>query len=352
VTRITWGMFDWLDARPDTSIAQLYEDRFRIIGAAEDAGFAAYHLAEHHSTPLGTAPSPSVFLAALSQRTKRIKLIPSVYLLPMYAPLRLAEEICMLDHLSSGRFEFGIGRGASPWEAKGFGVTPDVAKPMMEEGFGVLLAALRTGVMNHHGDHYDFDQIPTVVRPLQSPNPPVWYAPGTPETLRWSARNSLNILANTSAEKFAPLVEMYHATRSEGLAADPINPQVADPLIGLSRQVFVAPTDNEAMELAREAYRSFVHNFTVLWHQNGDHFVDRIRSGFEDDCARGILVVGSPGRVLDTLARDIEVSGSNYFTGSFAWGGLSTEHTIRSIELFASEVAPGLHRRNAAANPT
>jgi alkanesulfonate monooxygenase SsuD/methylene tetrahydromethanopterin reductase-like flavin-dependent oxidoreductase (luciferase family) len=145
---------------------------------------------------------------------------------------------------------------------------------------------------------------------------------------------------------------MYHATRREGLAADPINPQVTDPLIGLSRQVFVAPTDNEAMELAREAYRSFVHNFTVLWHQNGDRFVDRIRSGFEDDCARGILVVGSPGRVLDTLARDIDVSGSNYFTGSFAWGGLSTEHTIRSIELFASDVAPGLHRRDPAATPT
>ncbi len=337
-------MFDWIDARPGTTIGDLYEDRFRIIGAAEDAGFAAYHLAEHHSTPLGTAPSPSVFLAALSQRTKRIQLIPSVYLLPMYAPLRLAEEICMLDHLTRGRFQFGIGRGASKWEAMGFAVGPDVAKPMMEEGFDVLLGALRNGVLDHHGEHYDFDRIQTVVRPFQTPNPPVWYAPGTPETVQWSARNSINILSNSTADKFATLVDLYHATRREGLDQDPVNPHVTDPRIGLSRQIFVAPTDREAIELARDAYSSFVHNFTTLWHQNGDHGVDRIRSGFEADCERGILVIGSPAQVQNTLARDIEVSGANYLTGSFAWGGLSTEHVIRSIELFASDVAPGLSR--------
>jgi hypothetical protein len=101
--------------------------------------------------------------------------------------------------------------------------------------------------------------------------------------------------------------------------------------------------------LARDAYTSFVLKFTTLWHQNGDHMVDRIRSGFDADCERGTLVVGSPGRVLDTLARDIEVSGSNYFTGSFAWGGLSTEHTIRSIDLFASDVAPEYARRDGHA---
>lgn len=335
-------MFDWIDARPDTAIGDLYEDRFRIIGAAEQAGCAAYHLAEHHSTPLGVAPSPGVFLAALSQRTTRIKLIPSVYLLPMYSPFRLAEEICMLDHLARGRFQFGIGRGASKWEAKGYGVAPDVAKPMMEEAFDALLGALRTGVIDHHGEHYDFDRISTVIRPLQSPNPPVWYAPGTPETVAWSARNSINILSNTTADKFATFVDLYHSTRRDGLDPNPVNPHVDDPRVGLSRQVFVAPTDGEAIELARAAYSSFVHNFTTLWHQNGDHGVDRIRSGFEADCDRGILVVGSPGRVLDTLARDVEVSGANYLTGSFAWGGLSTEHAIRSIELFASHVAPAI----------
>jgi alkanesulfonate monooxygenase SsuD/methylene tetrahydromethanopterin reductase-like flavin-dependent oxidoreductase (luciferase family) len=344
MSRLPWGMFDWIDARPNTATGDLYEDRFRIIGAAEDAGFYAYHLAEHHSTPLGAAPSPSVFLAALSQRTSRIQLIPSVYLLPMYSPFRLAEEICMLDHLARGRFQFGIGRGASKWEAQGFGVAPDVAKPMMEEAFDVLLGALRTGLLDHHGDHYDFDRIQTVVRPFQSPNPPVWYAPGTQETLQWSARNSLNVLSNTTADKFAPLVDLYYATRREGLDANPVNPHVEDPRIGLSRQIFVAPTDREANELARDAYSSFVQNFTTLWHQNGDHGVDRIRSGFEADCERGILIVGSPAQVQATLARDIEISGANYLTGSFAWGGLSTAHTIRSIELFASDVAPGLAR--------
>ena len=91
-------VFDHLDARGEP-VAKLYEDRLRFAAAVEDAGFAAYYVAEHHSTPLGHASSPSLFLAALSQRTRRIRIGSMVHVLPAYQPLRLAEEICMLDHL-------------------------------------------------------------------------------------------------------------------------------------------------------------------------------------------------------------------------------------------------------------
>src|SRR5438132_2929835 len=117
---ITFGLFDWIDRR-DAPLADLYEERLQLLEAADAAGFFCYHLAEHHATPLGMAPSPGMFLAAAAQRTRRIRLGPLVYLLPLYEPLRLLEEICMLDHLSRGRLEIGVGRGVSPYEVSYFG---------------------------------------------------------------------------------------------------------------------------------------------------------------------------------------------------------------------------------------
>ena len=90
---------------------QQYEERLKLIEAYDRAGFHAYHLAEHHATPLGMAPSPSVFLAAVAQSTKRLRFGPLVYTLSLYHPLRLVEEICMLDQMSGGRLELGIGTG-------------------------------------------------------------------------------------------------------------------------------------------------------------------------------------------------------------------------------------------------
>ena len=97
-----FGVFDQNDLET-LPLADQYENRLRLIEFYDHSGFRTYHMSEHHSTPLSMTPSPSVFLAAVAQRTQRIRLGPLVYVLPMHHPLRLAEEICMLDHLSRGR---------------------------------------------------------------------------------------------------------------------------------------------------------------------------------------------------------------------------------------------------------
>src|SRR6516165_7811081 len=118
-----FGIFDHMDrAGPD--LGRQFDERLRLIALYERVGFHAYHLAEHHATPLGMAPSPSVFLAAVAQRTKRLRFGALVHTLSLYHPLRLAEEICMLDQMSGGRLELGIGRGISPHELAYYGVTP------------------------------------------------------------------------------------------------------------------------------------------------------------------------------------------------------------------------------------
>ena len=97
---VKFGLFDWID-RGGAPLPQLYEDRLRLLEEADRAGFYGYHLAEHHFTTLGMAPSPALFLSAAAQRTQHIRLRPLVYLLPLYSPLRLIEEVCMLDNLSN-----------------------------------------------------------------------------------------------------------------------------------------------------------------------------------------------------------------------------------------------------------
>ena len=112
---LQFGIFDHLDDN-GIPLADLFETRLKLIEQYDRSGFRSYHIAEHHSTPLGMAPSPSVFLAAVAQRTKRLRFGPLLYVTPMYHPLRVAEEVVMLDHMSRGRLELGLGRGASPIE--------------------------------------------------------------------------------------------------------------------------------------------------------------------------------------------------------------------------------------------
>ncbi len=139
--KIEFGVFDHLD-RTGPSLADYYEDRLKIAEAYDRAGFYGYHLAEHHATPLGMAPSPNVFLAAVAQRTRRLRFGPMVFVLPLYHPLRLIEEICMLDQMSGGRLEIGFGRGASLIELAIYGEDPAAAQEIYSEGVELILKGL------------------------------------------------------------------------------------------------------------------------------------------------------------------------------------------------------------------
>src|SRR5712692_2704468 len=167
------GIFDHLDRR-DVPLHEHYESRLRLLEKYDAAGFSAYHLAEHHATPLGLAPVPGIFLAAATQRTRRIRLGPCVYLLPLYDPLRLIEEVCMLDHLSRGRLELGVGRGVSPYELAYFGVDAADSREIFEEALAVLVAGLTSKRLTFEGKHFRYQDVPMELQSLQQPYPPLW----------------------------------------------------------------------------------------------------------------------------------------------------------------------------------
>src|SRR6201985_2342 len=127
-----FGVFDHLD-RNDLPLRDYYESRLAIAEIYDRLRFFAYYIAEHHSTPLGMAASPSVFLSAVAQRTRRLRFGPLVYALPLYHPLRMIEEICMLDQMSGGRLEIGFGPRGPPLRTCFFGQDPEESQAVYAE---------------------------------------------------------------------------------------------------------------------------------------------------------------------------------------------------------------------------
>ena len=170
---LEFAVFDHLDTN-GSPLGSFFDERLRLVETIEQAGFAAYHVAEHHSSPLGMASSPSVFLSAAIQRTSTIKLGPLVYVLPLYHPLRLYEEVCMLDHLSKGRFMLGVGRGGALVEHQRYGIEPTNASAIYQEAFAVLMRAFETDVLNFEGKFFTFKDFVIQTKPYQLPHPPIW----------------------------------------------------------------------------------------------------------------------------------------------------------------------------------
>src|SRR5437764_13642702 len=208
--KMEFGIFDHLD-RGGASLAAYYEDRLKIAEAYDRAGFYAYHLAEHHSTPLGLAPSPSVFLSAVAQRTRRLRFGPLVWAMPLHHPLRLNEEICMVDQLSGGRLELGFGRGSVPVEIEYYGADPEQAQEIYTDSVELILKGLTSKVLDYHGKYFSFSNVPMEIAPLQQPHPPIWYGVHMPDSAQRAGRRNLNVVSRDRPQETRASMERYRA---------------------------------------------------------------------------------------------------------------------------------------------
>ena len=332
-----FGVFDHLDAS-GAPLAEFYENRLRLAEAYDRIGIHALHIAEHHATPLGMSPSPSVFLSAVAQRTKRLRFGPLVYTLALYHPLRLADEICMLDQLSGGRFELGIGRGISPIEIEYFGFDPAKSQAMYLEAYQVILKAMRERVLTFEGEYYRFKDVPNHMTPLQRPHPPIWYGLSNPESAEFAADNKFNVVSNAAPKAVRVITDRYRA-EWEKKGNDP--KQI--PFIGMARHVVVADSDAEAMKLARRAYARWWESFNYLWALRGQKPpFTTYTADFDAVLANGQAIVGAPDTVRETIASQVKEAGLNYMLLRFAFGDLTLEESMCSIKLFAERVQPAL----------
>lgn len=326
------GVFDHLDRR-DVPLAEFYESRLRLLEKYDAAGFAAYHLAEHHATPLGLAPVPGIFLAAASQRTRRIRLGPCVYILPLYDPVRLVEEICMLDQLTRGRFDLGVGRGIVPYEMAYFDLHHLETEEIYREALEVILQALTSEVLDHRGPRYTYRKVPMVLRPFQQPHPPLWYGLGHLEGAEWAATNRVHVITNAPCEASRPLFERYREVWQRKHGGAPL------PRLGMSRHVVVAPTEARAEALARPAYAAWYANLTKVWRDFGALPI-RFARDFDEARERGIAIAGTPAGVREEIERQVAASGCTYLVCRLMFGDLGEDAAAASIDLFTSEVMP------------
>jgi alkanesulfonate monooxygenase SsuD/methylene tetrahydromethanopterin reductase-like flavin-dependent oxidoreductase (luciferase family) len=332
------GVFDHVDAS-GLALAEHYQTRLRLVEAMDRLGFRSYHMAEHHGTPLGLSPSPSVYLAAVSQRTKTLRFGPLVYIAPLYHPMRLAEEICMLDQLSLGRLELGLGRGAVWLEQELYGIDPKSAPERFDEARELVLKALEAPRVDFDGAYVKVPDFPMVVTPYQKPRPPLWYGISSVGTAPWCAENSVNAITLNPPAAAAPIFARY---REEW---ERLGRKAGDlPLIGLSRHVVVAETDAAAVKLAKAAYAAWRTSMSHIWDARGVAFpiamvYPREWEGVEQN---GMVIAGSPETVRARMAEQIAEAGATYFLCQAVFGDLAEADALRSLELLARDVAPKL----------
>lgn len=331
-----FGIFDHLD-RSALPLKDYYEARLKLIEAYDRAGFYAYHVAEHHSTPLGMAPSPSVFLSAIAQRTRRLRFGPLVYALPLHHPLRLIEEICMLDQLSGGRLEIGFGRGSSSTEIAFYGQDPKNSQRIYAETVELILHSLSTRKVNFHGEFCSFDDVPLEIEPLQKPHPPVWYGVHSVESAERAARRALNIVSLDSARQTRSYADTYRGVWGESPRETREMPK-----IGISRFIVVAENEKEALDAARRAYLLWRRSFYHLYHLRGGAPAHERPKNFDEIIGAGLGIAGTAGTVGSFLQAQLAESQCTYLVGQFAFGDLSLDESLRSVELFTRCIMPGL----------
>jgi len=341
------GLFDHVEWG-DRPLATLFDERLEFAAAADDAGIYCLHVAEHHATPLNMVPVPGVYLGALARATKRMRLGPLVYLLPLYSPLRLIEEICMLDHLSRGRFEVGVGRGVSPFELKYHKVEHDQSRDIFVDAFECVSAGLQTDTLTYKGPHYEYENVPIAMRPLQQPYPPFWYGSSNTTGATWAGERGMHFVSLGPLGFAKRNIDAFRtALAKRGGPASPKPEFSGGTAVGVLRHIFVAETDAEAMRWAKPAMDRHLAHLNWLRQKHNATAVDarfNVPRGadFEASVADGTVIAGTPQTVLAEIEKQTAELGINYLLTYLFLGTMSLAEALRSLELFRTEVMPKL----------
>jgi alkanesulfonate monooxygenase SsuD/methylene tetrahydromethanopterin reductase-like flavin-dependent oxidoreductase (luciferase family) len=268
--------------------------------------------------------------------------------LPLYSPLRLIEEICMLDHLSHGRLEIGVGRGVSPFELNFHKIAHDQSREIFMDAFACISAGLTHDTLNHVGPHFTYKNVPMALKPLQQPHPPFWYGSSNTIGAAWSGERGMHFAANGPTG----LAKANIAAYRDALAKGP-GPAVPKPefrggtSIGLLRHIVVAETDAEALRIAKPA---------IAHHSASLNYLRKTQSGtvpvadprlnihrgttFEEWEQEGMAIAGSPATVWAAIERQAGELGINYLLSYLFFGAMTLDEALRSLELFRTEVMP------------
>jgi alkanesulfonate monooxygenase SsuD/methylene tetrahydromethanopterin reductase-like flavin-dependent oxidoreductase (luciferase family) len=339
--------------------ADEYEAYIDQLVHAEQLGFDAIGVNEHHQTAYGMMPAPNLIASALIQRTRTVKIAILGRALPLVSnPVNIAEEFAMLDNLSRGRIITGFVRGIGT-EYHATGVNPTFSHERYQEAHDLIVAAwTRPGPFEFDGQHYNLRYVNLWPRPYQQPHPPIWVpSQGSSETIRWAADPSRKypFLVTFSAEDLViRYLTMYREQARE------IGYEASGDQLGWAAPIYVADTDERAREEAKAGVESLFNEYlSNPWEMllppgymsmaslkrtmaMRKHLGTRGRMTIDELMASGTVIVGSPRTVRERIERVRDATGVNRLVTMLQFGVLPNDLTRRNMEMFASEVMPKL----------
>jgi alkanesulfonate monooxygenase SsuD/methylene tetrahydromethanopterin reductase-like flavin-dependent oxidoreductase (luciferase family) len=287
--------FGWQDrAIPLPSIYAMALER---IVTMDKTGYDAVWLAEHHFSSFSVCPSVHMMGVMAAAKTQRLRIGTGVSLAPFYNPLRLAEEVALLDVLSGGRVNWGAGRGFERSEFKAFGIAGEESAPRFHETVDIVLKAWSNDRLSYQGKYYSYEGVEVLPKPLQQPHPPVWMAASSLTAIEWAAKKGFSILMDphSSRRDLRQKRRHYSAILREAGHSE------SDRVIPMARLIAIDETAEKARAVARRAAE-----WTVASYVGGSHHRQEVRTFDGKDAIEfyldDVVLHGTPDSVVDQIA--------------------------------------------------
>ena len=348
-----FGVFYVLES-PDADYRRAWQEMLEQIEYAERLGFDSVWLAEHHGSSYGSMPSPQVAAAAIASRTTHMRIGIAVSILPFDNPIRIAEDYAMVDVISGGRLDFGVGRGYQPHEFRmlGFGDQQAQSREVFREALDVILGVWQQDHFNYSGKHFEFADVSIVPRPLQQPHPPVYVAAISPETFDLVKERGLQMLVTPTLMSLPELKQHVLDAKRQlvDLGQDPRSLNFP-----MNWQMHISESPEKAKAETSSAFGWYFEKVMSLVPQGANTppsyeryaelaatFKAQGTVDLETLREQGIVLLDTPEAAVESIRSLWQEIGQQEILCWMRIGGLEHEKVMRSLELFAKRAMPEL----------
>jgi natural product biosynthesis luciferase-like monooxygenase protein len=327
----------------DGPASEFYRRMFEQMALLDQLGFHQVWVTEHHFHEYGgTIPDPATFLSAVASHTRRIRLGIAIVILPLHNPLEVAESYAMVDVISGGRLDFGVGRG-TPTELEQFGIGGEDSAIRLREGTVIIQQGWSGEAVAFTGTRFNYQGLRILPTPVQQPHPPIWVAASrSDDTYRWAGEQGFHLL--TLPYMYAPEILRTSIDHYRDALVQAGHDPATREVLG---KFHIYVTDSERQAVAEAG--PYLHNYwTVADAQHPGRAAARpIQAA--DQIARGNVIAGEPQRCIDIIQRWRDALGLTVISGTFYFGGMPQAMALRNIRRFAAEVIPAFVKADAIA---
>jgi alkanesulfonate monooxygenase SsuD/methylene tetrahydromethanopterin reductase-like flavin-dependent oxidoreductase (luciferase family) len=331
------------------SAVQWYRDTLEEAVYAETLGFeSVWPVEQHFISDLSILSAPLLFLAAVAERTKTLRLGIAIVLLPLSHPIRVAEEIASLDVLSNGRVEFGIGRGAIPAHFSGFGIAQRESRDRFLEGLEIVLGAWKNERFSYNGRFFQIDNLMVVPKPVQRPHPPLRIACNSADTFELVGRLGYKIFAASQVNPYRRIKEFLSVYNDARAAAG--HPSMDGDDFTLLSPLYVGDNPAQIRQETEPSVRHLLQTASSLLESAAvsekaaahiREVAERSRRLTYDKMSETMAIFDTPERCIERLAQLREDFKMDRTICWFNPGGrIPHQRVMRSMELFAAKVMP------------